>query len=60
MVILAGLTAVDRAKVSGILDLHCDQMDGNSELTGTQTQIVWSILQVDLRLFLVQKPIVES
>jgi len=40
MFILAGLTAVDRAKVSGISDLHCDRMDGNSELTGVQTQIV--------------------
>ena len=34
MVILDGLPAVDRAKVTGFSDLHCDRMDGNSELTG--------------------------
>ncbi|SVC39498.1 uncharacterized protein METZ01_LOCUS292352 [marine metagenome] len=34
MVILAGLPVVDRTKVTGISDLHCDRMDGNSELTG--------------------------
>ena len=34
MDILAGLSVVDRAKVTGISDLHCDRMDRNSELTG--------------------------